>query len=301
MRLVNLAMAVLLAASAAWADKVVTTDQACDNVKVTDYSYGMLRVRDGKTFRKIAIKDVKQLTIDGEPLLNQAEELRAQGKYPDAAAKYALARKATRGQWHLMLVKVRWEQTARLGGGATSKPGPGDEEDAELKVAPLSSLDALAAHLATEPLNPKDRESWKSLDEKGRKEAAEKYQRELAAWKKTHNYRGGKVNWVLKGVEIQAGEDGKCTVLCKSEKGFGLTAEVAKIDDEVRQAVAAHKPVAVLGTIKDYTVDLGSRSDSFFDTSMIQLGVTLSDAQVFPPGKAPKPATSQAATQPKNN
>ena len=74
-------LTLLLAGSAAWADKVVTAGQTYDSVKVLDFSAGALQVFDGKGVHKVPLAEVKQLTFTGEDLFNQAEELRAQGKY----------------------------------------------------------------------------------------------------------------------------------------------------------------------------------------------------------------------------
>lgn len=290
-----LAAAVLIAGSLACGDTVVTKGQTYSNVKVVNFTYGTLQFMDGKVLRKVSLKDLGQLTLDGQELFNQAEQLRAEGKYADAVAQYAQARKKAAGQWRFLLFKARGEQTAKLG-GVIIKPRPGGGDDQEPKLPPLSSLDALAADLATEPLAPKDRENWANLDERDRKEANEKYQQELAAWKKSHDYKDAKVSWVMKPQNMQEGDDGKVTVEFKSEKGFPLTAECAKLDDPIRQAISAKRPLAVVGTIKEYTIDLGSRSDSFFDTSMIRFGLTVSPAQLYLPEKAPKPTTTQSAS-----
>ena len=295
---------VLLAGSAAWADKVVTADQTYDNVKVLDFSTGALQVFDGKSVHKVLLADVKQLTLTNESLLNQAEEFRSQGKVQEAFAAYAQAReKAMKGQWHQMLVKKRLDEMKKLGGGAAKprgapgKPGPVKDNAPEAKADPLSSLDALGADLATEPMAPKDRDNWRGLDEQQQKDATAKYQAELAEWKKKHTYKGLKANWVMKVEEIKLGPEGVSIILCKSGKGYVLSAEVATIDDAVRKAVAAHKPVAIVGTITDCNVDL-NRSDSIFNSDMMQLGVSMVDAQVFLPDKAPKPTTTQATSQP---
>lgn len=292
MRPAYILAAVLAVSGWACADTVITKSQTHTNVKVVNFTYGTLHFMDGKVLRKTPAKDLQQITLDGQDLFNQAEQLRAEGKHADAVAKYAQARKKAVGQWRFLLFKARGEQAAKLG-GVTPKPKPGDDE--EPKLPPLSSLDALAADLATEPLAPKDRENWDRLDEQARKEANEKYQQELAAWKKSHDFKGAKVSWVMKVQEIREGEDGTVTVLCKSDKGFALTAECGKLDEQVRQAVAARKPVAIVGTIKEYTIDLSGRSDSFFDASLIRFGLTISPAQAYLPEKAPKPTTTQSA------
>ena len=233
MRLASITVAtVLFAAWAAWADKVVTADQTYDNVKVLDFSAGALRVRDGKNFRKVSLIGVAQLTLDGEPLFTQAEELRAQGKFKDALAKYAQARsKAMKGPWHQTLARVRQEETRKLGGGASSRPGVDEDNPPEKKVDPLSSLDALGDDLATEPLAPKDQLDWKTLNEQEQKSATAKYQRELAEWKKKHSYMGVKVAWVMKVDEIKADPEGGSTLQSKTGRGFNLTADVAELDD----------------------------------------------------------------------
>ena len=135
------------------------------------------------------------------------------------------------------------------------------------------------------------------MGEQEQKEATAKYQAELAEWKKKHSYKGAKVTWVMKVEEIKTDSDGDHTLLCKSGKGFILSTEAVKLDEAVRKAIAAHKPVAIVGAIKEYNVQL-NRSDSIFDTDMEQLGVTLADAQVYLPEKAPKPAASGATSQP---
>jgi hypothetical protein len=296
---------VLLAGSAAWADKVVTADQTYDNVKVLDFSAGEVQIFVGKGVRKIPLGDVKQLTLNGETLLNQAEELRAQGNVQEAFATYSQAReKAMKGQWHQMLVKTRLDEMKKLGGGVAGKPGPVKnkppdvkKDTSDVKADPLSSLDALGADLATEPMAPKDRDTWKGLDEQQQKEATAKYQTELAEWKKKHTYKGLKVSWVMKVEEIKAGSEGVSTVMCKSAKGYVLSADVAAIDEPVRKAIAAKKPVAIIGAIADCNVDL-NRSDSIFNSDMMRLGVALDDAQVYLPDKAPKLTTTQATSQP---
>jgi hypothetical protein len=290
---------VLSAGSAAWADKVVMADQTYDNVKVVDYSAGALQTFDSKGVHKIPLADVKQLTLNNEPMFDQAEELRAQGKFSDALALYTQARaKAMKGSWHQMLTKTRLDEMKKLGGQAPGKTASGGNNPPEEKKAPpLSSLDALGDDLATEPMAPKDRENWKGLEEQERKEATAKYDAELAAWKKKHSYKGAKVSWVMTVEKIETDSEGGRTLVCKSSKGFIFSTEPVTLDEAVQKVIDAHKPVAIVGTIKEYSTQL-NRSDSVFNTDMEQMGVVLSDVQVYLPSKAPKLAATTPASQP---
>jgi hypothetical protein len=237
-------------------------------------------------------------------MFDQAEELRAQGKFQEALAMYAEARtKAMKGSWHQRLATTRLDEMKKLGGGntgggAVSKPAVVDNQPPEEKKAdPLSSLDALGDGLATEPMAPKDRQNWKGLDEQERKEATAKYEAELAQWMKKHSFKSAKVSWVMKVDEIKPDPDGGHTLQCKSGRGFILTTEAVTLDDAVQKAIDAHKPVAIVGTIKEYHVEL-NRSDSVFNSDMEQLGVLLSDAQVYLPEKTPKLAARGPASRP---
>lgn len=290
---------VLSTVSAARADKVVTAGQTYDNVKVVDLSGGDLQTFDSKGIHKIPLADVKQLTLNNEAMFNQGEELRAQGKFQDAMALYTKARaKAMKGSWHQRLVKIRLDEMKKLGGVAAKTSTVADNNPPEEKKAePLSSLDALGEDLATEPMAPKDRQNWKGLDEQDRKEATAKYEAELAQWNKKHGCKGAKISWVMKVDEIKADPEGGQTLVCKSVKGFILSTDAVTLDDAVKKAIGAHKPVVIVGTIKDYHVQI-DRSDSVFNAEMEQLGVYLTDVHVYLPGKAPKLAATQASSQP---
>ena len=245
--------------------------------------------------RTVGIGAIKQLALDRQALLNEAEELRAAGKVQDALARYARARKTILGQWHQALVKARQEQAVRMSGGAATTRRAGDDDDdapAE-KVDPLSSLDALGTDLATEPFDPKDREGWDQMSKPDRDEATAKYQKELADWKKKHSFKGAKVTWIMPVDQVKPGDDGVSELVCKSSKGFGLSVEVAKLDEDAKKAIDAHKPVAIAGTIKEINVQL-NRSDSIFNADLIQAGVVLSDAKASLPSAASKPATQAA-------
>ena len=72
---------------------------------------------------------------------------------------------------------------------------------------------------------------------------------------------------------------------------------MAKLDKEVEADIRAHKPVAILGTIKECNVQL-NRSDGVFNVDLTELGVVLSDAKAYLPANAPKLASSGPSSQP---
>jgi hypothetical protein len=253
----------------------------------------VLQVRVGNKLVKLPLAKVRQITLDGETIFNQAEDLLTHKKFDEAIAKYDQARRASHTRVHGLLAKARRDQALKLKAIAATQPA---EAEPGAAADPLSSLDALGADLGTQPMNPKDRQDWAGLDADEQKDALAKYDQDLAAWKKKHDCRGARIVWTMRLGDVTANGDG-FLVSGKSGKGFKLTAEVAKLDKAAEAAVKAGKEVAVVGVIRDYSLQV-TRSDNLFNTDLVQLGVMIGDAEIVFPAGAAKASASRPASQP---
>jgi hypothetical protein len=276
----------LMALSAGWAraDDVVAGGKNYYNVKVVNFANGTLYVHSGKETLRLPLKDVQKIVLGDDALLKSAEEMFSQHKYDEAIAQYRQARKKATGQWHVALVKARLTQAmaaqakgpASRPAGAASGPAKGDEPSEPPDA--LASVDAMAQSLATVPLDPHDTGYWANLEKDEQKDALDQYEKDMAVWKKKHDFHKAKVTWVVKLKAAKA--DGDAYVVdATSSKGFTVSAEVKTIDKDLLEKLKGEVAIQLAGTVKDYEVKV-NKSDSIFNAEFVELGVTLSDATV---------------------
>ena len=285
--------AILLLAGGAWADELTVNGRTRTKIRVINYAKGKLTYRVGGKYLKADLVKITRLQLDGENLLNKAEDLLAAGELRQSVATYEAALRKTRGQWHIALVKARLEQAKRLvpddppaepaSTPATSKPaasGPAASKPAASQPVeppdPPAGLDDLGADLATEPEDPSKNAKWENLDKHDRKDAMDEYKRSLPLWQASHNFRNVKVAWSVTLKEITANGDGYL-VTATSSRDFVVTAMVGDLEASLAKALKEGQSIVLSGTIHDYKVQV-NRTEGLFEMEMVQLGVALKDA-----------------------
>lgn len=115
------ATALLLAAGAAWADKVVLltsdgkSEMTRDKVSVLDFKNGEIKFRQvsGGSETTKNLKDVPLINLDEQPAFNDAEVKAKAGKYAEAMEQYDLAARDAK-DWQAALVAYRSLRVAKL-------------------------------------------------------------------------------------------------------------------------------------------------------------------------------------------
>lgn len=300
-----LILTIMFSLGFACADEIVTAGKTLSDARIIDFTNGNLLIRHDKKIVRMPLAQVQRLKLDSEPLLNQAEELLAAGKGPQAVTVYRQALKASKGRWHIALAKARLDAAVKrypdVPEDSAGQAVPSHQNSVMVpKGTPKTSLDALGEDLATVPDDPREGQNWKGLDQEDQTETMKKYQAALEKWKKAHDYHGFKIAWTMKLTGEASGSG--YIVSGKSSRGFYMKAEVDHIEPALLEAMNAGQQMLVEGSIREYTVQV-DRSDSIFSIELVRLGVIVEKASLSLAG-ASAVATSQpasAASKPAKN
>jgi hypothetical protein len=291
-------LAVTALGAPAAADEVHLADTSYLNCRIAGFHGGLLYVRtQAGDLVQQDVSAVRRIALHRATAFTEAEAFAAGGAYEMAAARYNAAAEKDHPKWVAALIALRRQRLEKLAGDGSEEPAPATQPTtapATQAVRPepasdprLASPEAMARAVRPgAPANPGDEASWADLSPAEKQAKLNAYAAERRAWQQRHGLLGERARWRLTLKSVTRSEaTGRHVAVAASKSGCQVTAIVPPGRDASLAGLAPGDDVSVVGTIKDYNLDVGSsrRAAGLFDASEaedVQFGVLLENAAV---------------------